>query len=48
MASDIDANGSSFLQGMDLANDDLGAIGGADADGGAVRGAADVVPDVYD
>ncbi len=46
--ADFTTNGLSFLQSMDLSNDDIGAIGGFDADGGQVRNAADVVPDVYD
>jgi flagellin len=40
--------GVAFIQGMDLANADTGAIGGADADGGPVRTAESVIPDTYD
>lgn len=36
---------SDFIVGMDLTNDDVGAIGGFDADGGPVEIAADVVAD---
>lgn len=39
-------NGSIYIQAMNLLNADTGAIGGADADGGAVKDAEDAVPDV--
>ncbi|SFK79987.1 flagellinolysin [Brevibacillus centrosporus] len=39
------ADGEAFIAGMDLGNADTGAIGGADADGGAVRTNTSVVPD---
>jgi flagellin len=43
--ADFDANGAAFITGkMDLWNADTGAIGGLDADGGAVRDARAVVP----
>ena len=38
-------NGSLYIQSMNLANADTGAIGGFDADGGPVRNAEDVIPD---
>lgn len=37
------AAGQAFLNAMDLANADTGAIGGLDADGGSIRSATDVV-----
>jgi flagellin len=37
-------NGAAFISGMNLANTDTGAIGGLDADGGAVKTATSVVP----
>ena len=40
---DTDGDGNDDLN-IDLTNDDTGAIGGEDADGGASRDAADVVP----
>ncbi len=40
-----DGNGSTFIQAMNLANADTGAIGGADADGGTARTATSVIPD---
>lgn len=47
--SDYETNGAAFLSGLNTAgaftNADTGAIGGADADGGASRNAASVVPD---
>lgn len=46
-ATDFTTNGLAFVQAMDLSNDDVGAIGGYDVDGGAVRDADDVIPDVY-
>jgi flagellin len=33
--TDFKANGAAFIAGLDLANDDTGGIGGADADGGS-------------
>ncbi|AET69168.1 flagellin/flagellar hook associated protein [Desulfosporosinus orientis DSM 765] len=39
------ANGAAYMAGMNLTNTDTGAIGGADADGGAVLDAASVIPD---
>lgn len=43
--ADFGANGENFIQTkMDLTNADTGAIGGLDADGGAVRDARAVVP----
>lgn len=47
-ATDWDANGLQFVEAMDLSNDDVGALGGFDADGGEVRDADDVIPDAYD
>lgn len=38
--------GAAFINTMDLANTDTGAIGGLDADGGAALTATSVVPDV--
>ena len=38
-------NGSAFIQTMNLANADTGAIGGLDADGGAIRDEGSVIPD---
>jgi flagellin len=47
--SDFAANGVDYITNhMNLTNADTGAIGGFDADGGAVRNARDVVPDVTD
>ena len=44
--SDFNASGAAFIAAnFDLSNTDTGAIGGLDADGGAVRTAASVVPD---
>jgi len=40
----FNATGSAFIQGMNLANADTGAIAGADADGGAIKTAESVVP----
>ena len=40
------ANGAAFIGTMDLTNTDTGAIGGLDADGGAIKTAQSVVPDV--
>lgn len=37
--------GETYLSNMDLTNEDLGAIGGFDADGGAVRNSANIVQD---
>lgn len=42
----FNANGSAFISAMNLTNADTGAIGGADADGGPVRTATSVIPDV--
>jgi len=42
---DTATTGVDFINGFDLSNADVGAIGGADVDGGAVRNAEDVVPD---
>jgi flagellin len=45
--ADFTANGANFITTrMDLANQDTGAIGGLDADGGPSRNARDVVADV--
>ena len=49
--TDFQANGAAYIDGFDLENADNGAIGGFDADGGAVRAPADVVADspvIYD
>ncbi|MEO7493859.1 MAG: flagellinolysin [Massilia sp.] len=47
--ADFTANGVDYISNhMNLANADTGAIGGLDADGGPVRNARDVVPDVTD
>lgn len=43
--ADFNTNGAAFINSMNLANADTGAIGGFDADGGAARDAASVVPD---
>ncbi len=40
------AAGADFIAGFDLGNADTGAIGGLDVDGGAVKTAASVVPNV--
>ncbi len=42
----FDAGGAAFMAGMNLANADTGAAGGADADGGSVKTAASVVSDI--
>ncbi|TSA50897.1 MAG: flagellin [Nitrosomonadales bacterium] len=44
--ADFNANGTAFIGGMNLANTDTGAIGGFDADSGAVRTADSVINDV--
>jgi flagellin len=45
--TDFRANGAAFINArMNLANDDTGAIGGLDADGGTSRNARDVAQDV--
>ncbi|SEI78234.1 flagellin [Allopseudospirillum japonicum] len=38
-------NGAAYIGAMNLSNEDTGAIGGADADGGAVLNAQDVISD---
>jgi flagellin len=40
----FNANGAAFIGSMDLTNTDTGAIGGLDADGGAIKTAESVVP----
>lgn len=40
----FNANGAAFIASMDLANSDTGAVGGLDADGGAIKTAESVVP----
>jgi flagellin len=40
----FNATGAAFIGAMDLANADTGAVGGLDADGGAIKTAAGVVP----
>lgn len=40
----FNANGTAFIGSMDLTNTDTGAIGGLDADGGAIKTAESVVP----
>lgn len=40
------ANGAAFIGTMDLTNTDTGAIGGLDADGGSIKTAQSVVPDL--
>lgn len=47
-ATDFNTNGLAFINGMNLSNEDTGAIGGLDADGGELRTNATVIPDVYD
>ena len=42
--SDFGTNGAAFILSMNLGNADTGAIGGLDADGGAVKTATSVVP----
>jgi flagellin len=42
--TDFGTNGAAFILGMNLANTDTGAIGGLDADGGAIKTATSVVP----
>jgi flagellin len=42
--TDFGTNGAAFIGTMNLANADTGAIGGLDADGGAVKTATSVVP----
>lgn len=44
--TDFTANGAAFINTFNFANTDTGAIGGLDVDGGAVKTAASVVPDV--
>jgi len=45
-AADFKTNGAAFIAGMDLANNDTGAIGGADANGGTrVTTEAGTIPD---
>ncbi|MBG9548641.1 flagellinolysin [Cytobacillus firmus] len=39
-------NGQSFINSLDLNNEDVGAIGGFDADGGTVKNKENVIPDV--
>jgi flagellin len=43
--NDYKANGAAYINGMDLTNADTGAIGGYDADGGAIKTADSVIPD---
>ena len=43
--ADFNANGAAFIGGMNLVNTDTGAIGGLDADGGAIRTATSVIND---
>ena len=42
--TDFGNNGAAFILGMNLGNADTGAIGGLDADGGAIKTATSVVP----
>lgn len=42
--ADFATNGAAFINGMNLANADTGAIGGLDADGGPIKTATGVVP----
>lgn len=44
--TDYKANGQAFLNGFNLSNSDTGAIGGLDADGGAIKNAENVVADI--
>jgi len=44
--TDFKTNGAAFIGTINLANADTGAIGGADADGGAAKNAAGAVPDL--
>ncbi|HBV21665.1 MAG TPA: flagellinolysin [Nitrosomonas sp.] len=42
--ADFVTNGAAYITGMNLADEDTGAIGGANVDGGAVRTAESVIP----
>ena len=42
--ADFATNGAAFINSMNLANSDTGAIGGADADGGPIKTETSVVP----
>lgn len=44
--TDFNANGTAFISAMNLTNDDTGAVGGLDADGGAIKTAESVNLDV--
>lgn len=44
--ADFATNGAAFINGFNFANADTGAIGGLDVDGGAVKTATTVVPNV--
>lgn len=47
LAADFNSsNGQTFIAGLDLTNEDVGAIGGADADGLAVKNKDNVIPDI--
>ena len=43
--ADFAANGAAFINTFNFANDDTGAIGGSDVDGGPVKTAESIVPD---
>jgi len=43
--ADFVAHGAAFIAGMNLTDTDTGAIGGANADGGAIQTATSVIPD---
>lgn len=44
--NDFSTNGVAYISSMNFSNADTGAIGGFDADGGAIRTSTQVVPDV--